>query len=76
MPARISTAIGERPYTEAEVRTKESGGVSLPELLDRLELALTGAPTRASVCRELSDLNRRLGRDANGNLQLIQRDDK
>jgi hypothetical protein len=30
-------------------------------LLDRLELAMTGKPARTSVCRELSDLNRRLG---------------
>ena len=40
---------------------KRAGGVSLPELLAQLELALTGAPTRASACRALSDLNRRLG---------------
>jgi hypothetical protein len=33
----------------------------LPELLDRLELALTGIPARASVCKALSDLNRRVG---------------
>jgi hypothetical protein len=30
---------------------KRAGGVSLPELLDRLELALTGTPARMSVCR-------------------------
>jgi len=40
---------------------KIAGGVSLPELLDQLELALNGAPARTSVCRALSDLNRRLG---------------
>ncbi|WP_301773089.1 hypothetical protein [Paraburkholderia sp. SECH2] len=41
-------------------RTRE-GEVSLPELLDRLELALTEVPPRMSDCRVLSDLNRRLG---------------
>ncbi|MGF6998779.1 hypothetical protein P3T25_007160 [Paraburkholderia sp. GAS32] len=40
---------------------KSAGEVNLPELLDRLELALTGTPARTSVCRALSDLNRRLG---------------
>ncbi len=40
---------------------KRAGGVSLPELLDQLELALAGTPARTSVCRALSDLNRRLG---------------
>ena len=40
---------------------KRAGEVSLPELLDQLELALTGTPARKSVCRALSDLNRRLG---------------
>jgi hypothetical protein len=40
---------------------KRAGEVNLPDLLDRLELALTGTPARASVCRALSDLNRRLG---------------
>ncbi|NPT62486.1 hypothetical protein [Paraburkholderia elongata] len=40
---------------------KRAGEVNLPELLDRLELALTGTPVRMSVCRALSDLNRRLG---------------
>ncbi|MGF7000148.1 hypothetical protein P3T25_008537 [Paraburkholderia sp. GAS32] len=40
---------------------KRAGGASLPELLDRLELALTGAPARTSVCRALLDLNWRLG---------------
>lgn len=40
---------------------KSAGTVSLPELLDRLELALTGTPARVSVCRALSDLNRGLG---------------
>jgi hypothetical protein len=38
-----------------------AGEASLPELLDRLELALTGIPPRTSLCRALSDLNRRLG---------------
>lgn len=36
LPARISTAIGERPHAEAEVRTNRNRGVSLPELLDQL----------------------------------------
>jgi hypothetical protein len=40
---------------------KRVGEVSLPDLLDQLELALTGTPARTSVCRALSDLNRRLG---------------
>ena len=40
---------------------KRAGGVSLPELLEQLELALAGTPARTSVCRMLSDLNRRLG---------------
>ena len=40
---------------------KRAGGVSLPELLDQLELALTGTPARTSVCRALSDMNRWLG---------------
>jgi hypothetical protein len=40
---------------------KRAGGVSLPELLDQLELALAGTPVRTTVCRALSDLNRRLG---------------
>jgi hypothetical protein len=40
---------------------KRADDVSLPELLDRLELALTGAPARLSVCQALSDLNRHLG---------------
>jgi hypothetical protein len=40
---------------------KRTGGVSLPELLDQLELALAGTPARTTVCRALSDLNRRLG---------------
>jgi hypothetical protein len=40
---------------------KRAGGVSLPELLDQLELALTGTHARTSVCRALSDLNRSLG---------------
>ena len=39
---------------------KRAGGVSLPELLDQLELALAGTRARKSVCRVLSDLNRRL----------------
>lgn len=60
-PARISTDAGEHPYAESDVRAKESRGMSLPELLDQLELALTGTPARMSVCRALSDLNRRLG---------------
>jgi hypothetical protein len=37
---------------------KRAGEVSLPELLDQLELALTGTPARMSVCRALWDLNR------------------
>jgi hypothetical protein len=44
---------------------KRVGGVSLAELLDQLELAFAGTPARKSVCRALSDLNRRLG-SANG----------
>jgi hypothetical protein len=40
---------------------KRAGGVSLPEMLDQLELALAGTPARTSVSRALSDLNRRLG---------------
>lgn len=40
---------------------KRVGEVNLPELLGLLELALAGTPARASVCRALSDLNRRLG---------------
>lgn len=40
---------------------KRAGEVSLPELLDRLELALSAMPARTSVCGALSDLNRRLG---------------
>jgi len=40
---------------------KGAGEVSLPELLDRLERTLTEMPARISVCRALSDLNRRLG---------------
>lgn len=40
---------------------KRAGEVNLPELLNLLELALTGTPARTSVCRALSDLNRRLG---------------
>ena len=39
---------------------KRAAEASLPELLDRLELALAGAPVRMAVCRALSDLNRRL----------------
>ncbi|WP_175153840.1 hypothetical protein [Paraburkholderia ultramafica] len=31
------------------------------ELLDRLELTLTEIPARTSICKALSDLNRRLG---------------
>lgn len=61
MPARMSAAVGERPNAEADVLTKGSGGKSLPELLDQLELALAGTAARTSVCRALSDLNRRLG---------------
>jgi hypothetical protein len=41
----------------ARKRAKE---VNLPELLDRLELALTRTPPRTSVCRALSDQSRRL----------------
>lgn len=44
---------------------KRSGGMSLPELLSQLELALAGTLARTSVCRALSDLNRRL-RSATG----------
>jgi len=33
---------------------------SLPELLNRLELALAETRARMSLCRALSDLNRRL----------------
>jgi hypothetical protein len=40
---------------------KRAGEVSLPELLDRLELALTAIPARTSLSRALSDLKRRLG---------------
>ena len=40
---------------------KTTGGSSLPELLNRLELALAGMPDRTSVCKALSDLNKRLG---------------
>jgi hypothetical protein len=40
---------------------ERAGEVSLPELLDRLERALTGIPPRTSVFRNLSDLNYRLG---------------
>ena len=40
---------------------KRAGEVSLPELLDQLELALTGTAARTSVCRALSELNQRLG---------------
>jgi hypothetical protein len=43
---------------------KRAGEVSLPELLDRLELTLTGMPARTSVRRALSDLNWRLGFDS------------
>jgi hypothetical protein len=34
--------------------------LSLPVLLDRLELALVGIPNRTSVCKALSDLNKHL----------------
>ncbi len=44
---------------------KSAGEVNLPELLDRFELALTGTPARTSLCRALSDLNRRLGQREN-----------
>lgn len=40
---------------------RRAGGGSLPELLDELELALTGTLARTPVCRALADLNRRLG---------------
>lgn len=40
---------------------KMTGESSLPELLNRLELALAGMPDRPSVCKALSDLNKRLG---------------
>ena len=40
---------------------KMTGESSLPELLNRLELALAGMPDRTSVCKALSDLNKRLG---------------
>jgi hypothetical protein len=46
---------------------KRAGGVSLPELLDELEVALTGTPARTSVCRALSDLSRWLS-SANGKI--------
>lgn len=39
---------------------KRVGDASLTELMDRLELALTGMPARASVFRALADLNTRL----------------
>ncbi|MGF6770267.1 uncharacterized protein YdeI (YjbR/CyaY-like superfamily) [Paraburkholderia sp. GAS199] len=35
--------------------------INLPELFDQLELALAAEPARNSVCKALSDLNRRLG---------------
>jgi len=38
-----------------------TGESSLPELLNRLELALVAMPDRTSVCKALSDLNKRLG---------------
>ncbi|NPT62613.1 hypothetical protein [Paraburkholderia elongata] len=41
------------------VQKRGSDG-SLPELLNRLELALAETPARTSVCRALLDLNRRL----------------
>ncbi|PRY07947.1 hypothetical protein B0G73_10340 [Paraburkholderia sp. BL25I1N1] len=40
---------------------KMTGESSLPDLLNRLELALAGMPDHTSVCKALSDLNRRLG---------------
>jgi hypothetical protein len=40
---------------------KRAGEASLPEVLDRLELALIGMPDRAQVCKALSEVNRRLG---------------
>lgn len=40
---------------------KMTGESSLPELLNRLELALVAMPDRTSVCKALSDLNKRLG---------------
>lgn len=40
---------------------KRAGEGSLPDLLDRLELALKWMPDCAPVCKALSDLNRRLG---------------
>jgi hypothetical protein len=44
-----------------EFARKRAEEVNLPELPDLLELALAGTPARTSVCRALSDLNRRLG---------------
>jgi len=40
---------------------KTTGEANLPELFDRLELALAQMPARTSLCKALSDLNRRLG---------------
>lgn len=40
---------------------KRAGEVSLPELLDRLEMALTATPDRMSVCKALSDRDKHLG---------------
>lgn len=40
---------------------KMTGESSLPELLNRLEAALVAMPDRTSVCKALSDLNKRLG---------------
>lgn len=37
-----------------------AGEASLPELLDRLELALTEISACTAVCRALTDLSRRL----------------
>ena len=46
---------------QRKLARKRAGEGSLPELLDRPELALIGMPDRAHVRKALSDVNRRLG---------------
>jgi hypothetical protein len=52
---------GRGPTTNRKSARTRAGEVSLPDLLNRLELALTGIAPRTSVFRALTVLNRRLG---------------
>jgi hypothetical protein len=59
VPNQGSSFMQKREF--ARKRAEEVNLPELPELPDLLELALAGTPARTSVCRALSDLNRRLG---------------